>query len=308
MVNRGGTKIPIVRKTSHNVPTVIIGHLDTKGTYLYAIKTNYSFRSSGSEILDSMLQGNETIDEIIDYFTNYTVDISGGPTFHKSNKCSRQSSMESEDTSSAMDNVSNLKRPDKTKSNKQSSQNDNLNTSKDLKGSKKSGNLEGQHKTQSNDQTDPNFQSRILAEDRLNQDDDKVRNIDIDLANAGIDDDSYSQDKAKNILNIINADFLKRSIPFMHPKTRKHSFKFFLEKVDEVVETVDEDPGLGDDDILDIMQFRMGGDYLTEMRDLRAADTLIVPIRTYFLMKDNEGQDEANQRQSDQVSIGSHEQ
>ena len=254
-----------------------------------------------------MLQGNETIDEIIDYFTNYTVDISGGPTFHKSNKCSRQSSMESEDTSSAMDNVSNLKRPDK-KSNKPSSQNDNLNTSKDLKGSKKSGNLEDQRKTQSNDKMDPNFQSRILAEDRLNQDDDKVRNIDTDLMNAGIDDENYSQDKAKNILDTINADFLKRSIPFMHPKTRKHSFKFFLEKVDEVVETVDEDPGLRDDDILDIMQFRMGGDYLTEMRDLRAADTLIVPIRTYFLMKDNEGQDEANQRQSDQVSIRSHEQ
>ena len=254
-----------------------------------------------------MLQGNETIDEIIDYFTNYTVDIGGGPTFHKSNKCSRQSSMESEDTTSAMDNVSNLKRPDKTKSNKPSSQSDTLNTSKDLKGSKKSGNLEDQHKTQSNDKTDPNFQSRILAEDRLNQDDVKVRNIDTDLTNAGIDDDSnYSQDKAKNILDTINADFLKRSIPFMHPKTRKHSFKFFLEKVDEVVETVDEDPGLGDDDILDIMQFRMGGDYLTEMRDLRAADTLIVPIRTYFLMKDNEEQDEADQRKSRQVSYDAH--
>ena len=105
------------------------------------------------------------------------------------------------------------------------------------------------------------------------------------------------------LLDTINADFLKRSIPFMHPKTRKHSFKFFLEKVDEVVETVDEDPGLGDDDILDIMQFRMGGDYLTEMRDLRAADTLIVPIRTYFLMKDNEEQDDANQMKRDQVSV-----
>ena len=250
-----------------------------------------------------MLQGNETIDEIIDYFTNYTVDTSGGPTFHKSNKCSRQSSVESEDTSSAMDNVSNLKRPDK-KSNKQSSQNDNLNTSKDLKESKKnkSGNSGDQRKIQSNEKTDPNFQSRILTEDRLNQDDDKGRNIDIDLMNAGIDDENYSQDKAKNILDTINADFLKRSIPFMHPKTRKHSFKFFLEKVDEVVETVDEDPGLGDDDILDIMQCTMGGDYLTEMRDLRAADTLIVPIRTYFLMKDNEEQDEADQRKSHQVS------
>ena len=30
-VNRGGKKIQIVRKTSHHVPIVVLGHLDTKG-------------------------------------------------------------------------------------------------------------------------------------------------------------------------------------------------------------------------------------------------------------------------------------
>ena len=30
-INRGGKKIQIVRKTSHHVPIVVLGHLDTKG-------------------------------------------------------------------------------------------------------------------------------------------------------------------------------------------------------------------------------------------------------------------------------------
>ena len=30
-VNRGGKKIQIVRKTSHHVPIVVLGHLDAKG-------------------------------------------------------------------------------------------------------------------------------------------------------------------------------------------------------------------------------------------------------------------------------------
>lgn len=72
-VTRGGTKYQIVRKTSHNIPTVIIGHLDPKG----------------KEILDKMLTGTETIDEIIEFFKNYKIEEGRNnfePRVYRSNK------------------------------------------------------------------------------------------------------------------------------------------------------------------------------------------------------------------------------
>ena len=59
----------------------------------------------------------------------------------------------------------------------------------------------------------------------------------------------------RNVFDLVDADFVKRMIPFMHPKSRNHTFKYFLDKVDEVVETVGEDKLLNSD-ILDLMQFR----------------------------------------------------
>ena len=60
---------------------------------------------------------------------------------------------------------------------------------------------------------------------------------------------------ARNVFDLVDADYIKRMIPFMHPKSRNHTFKYFLGKVDEVVETVGKDKLLNAD-ILDIMQFR----------------------------------------------------
>ena len=60
---------------------------------------------------------------------------------------------------------------------------------------------------------------------------------------------------ARNVFDLVDADFIKRMIPFMHPKSRNHTFKYFLDKVDEVVDTVGEDKLLNSE-ILDLMQFR----------------------------------------------------
>ena len=57
--------------------------------------------SSGKEILDSMLKGGKTVDEIIEYFKSYSIDDGMGfePRYYRSNKSSRQSSIEPEDDS-----------------------------------------------------------------------------------------------------------------------------------------------------------------------------------------------------------------
>ena len=59
----------------------------------------------------------------------------------------------------------------------------------------------------------------------------------------------------RNVFDLVDADFIKRMIPFMHPKSRNHTFKYFLDKVDEVVEAVGEDKILNSE-ILDLMQYR----------------------------------------------------
>ena len=59
----------------------------------------------------------------------------------------------------------------------------------------------------------------------------------------------------RNVFDLVDADFIKRMIPFMHPKSRNHTFKYFLDKVDEVVESVGEEKILNSE-ILDLMQYR----------------------------------------------------
>lgn len=71
-VSRGSSKIQIVRKTLHNIPSVIIGHLDRRGNnppLILKITTKYL----GREILDSMLKENKNVIEVIEFFKNYNI-------------------------------------------------------------------------------------------------------------------------------------------------------------------------------------------------------------------------------------------
>ena len=54
-INRGGSRISIVKTTAHHVPPITIGHLDEKG----------------KDLLDDMLKGSRTVDEIVEYFKDY---------------------------------------------------------------------------------------------------------------------------------------------------------------------------------------------------------------------------------------------
>ena len=168
--------------------------------------------------------------------------------------------------------------------------------------------LQSKLKTKSDSLEDKNFKNQIFDEESL--DDSLVRNIDTEFvsntterilmktSNCPIhghddslkckhDDQNDSNESKRNVFDIVDADFIKRMIPFMHPSRREHTFRYFFDKVHEVVESVGADKLL-DDDVLDIMQFRMGGSYLTELKDLRKNDTELAAIEDFFLAKDIE--------------------
>ena len=74
----------------------------------------------------------------------------------------------------------------------------------------------------------------------------------------------------------------------MHPDSKKHTFRFFIDRVHEVCDG----RGFEENDILDIMQFRMGGSYLAEIKDLRIQKWELVCIEEFFLQKDLEDENE----------------
>jgi len=129
-------------------------------------------------------------------------------------------------------------------------------------------------------------------------------------------------------------DWIKSQIPFMHPKTKVHTFRFWVDRVHDcldgknLLEKVEEDvdegvqsetegsetvPFLGKDqtkedesaadnlqfeelteeDYLDVMELRLGGSYLQEMKDLRSQNWDLEYIEQHFLAKDFEREKEA---------------
>ena len=90
----------------------------------------------------------------------------------------------------------------------------------------------------------------------------------------------------------MDADYVKRTLPYMHPDTKKHTFKFFEERVHEVVDG----KGLLENDILDVMEFRMGGSYLVEMKQLRSQNWDLDYVENYYLKKDNDMEKESKKK------------
>ena len=98
--------------------------------------------------------------------------------------------------------------------------------------------------------------------------------------------------KSRNVFDILDSDFLKRTIHYMHPNSKQHTFQFFEDRVHDVVNG----KGLVEDDVLDVMQFRMGGSYLSEIKQLREQKWDLDYVETYFLQKDFEMEKEIRKK------------
>ena len=118
-----------------------------------------------------------------------------------------------------------------------------------------------------------------------NSSDNKVKNEEKHVFGENIKlNKGNTKSKSRNVLDSLDVDYLKQMIPYMHPSTKKHTFQFFEDRVHDVVDN----KGLRENDILDVMQFRMGGTYLSEIKQLREQKWNLDYVENYFLQKDFE--------------------
>ena len=262
-----------------------------------------------------MLEGGKTIDEIIEYFQNYSVEDGRvfEPRFYRSNRSSRQSSIEP-DEDSYSSTETNLKSFSKKSFSKTNSSSRLLNVPQLHEGKYRNGpNIEEENKnvprfhannnnrdlgpnltgSKSNDNySDMKDKYRDLVFENRNtshtsEEDNLVRNIEVDVSVKYTDFAPEDEKRKHSVFEVVEADKTAASIPYMHPDTRKHTFQYFFDKVHQVCDPIIE---LIEEDVIDVMQLRMGGSYLTEIKDLRFEGSDRGEIEDYFLKKDLEGE------------------
>ena len=110
--------------------------------------------------------------------------------------------------------------------------------------------------------------------------------IDNELCNPNIEFDDEPPNAhlfaKRNVFTVISKEIVKTEIPFMSPSTKNLTFKQFLDSVQRLTRGA----GLTHREILDIMEFRMGGEFLQELREIRANGAGLYEVVEYFLKKD----------------------
>ena len=110
--------------------------------------------------------------------------------------------------------------------------------------------------------------------------------IDNELCNPNIEFDEEPPNAHlyanRNVFTVISKEIIKTEIPFMSPSIKNLTFKQFLDSVQKLTKGA----GLTHREILDIMEFRMGGEFLQELRVMRANGAGLYEVVEYFLKKD----------------------
>jgi len=110
--------------------------------------------------------------------------------------------------------------------------------------------------------------------------------IDEELSNPNVVFDDEPPDAHlyanRDVFTVINKDTIKSEVPYMSPSIKNLTFKQFIDKIQELVKG----KGLTHREILDIMEFRMGGVYLQELKELRQNGATLQEVVEYFLKKD----------------------
>ena len=88
----------------------------------------------------------------------------------------------------------------------------------------------------------------------------------------------------RDVFTVLSRETVKTEVPYMSPCSKNLTFKQFIDSVQKLVKG----KGLTHREVLDIMEFRMGGSFLQELRDLRANGASLAEVVEYFLTKDAE--------------------
>ena len=112
--------------------------------------------------------------------------------------------------------------------------------------------------------------------------------IDNELSNPNVEFDEEPPDAHlyanRNWFSVINREKVKTEVPYMSPAIKNLTFKQFIDSVQRLTKGA----GLTHREILDIMEFRMGGTYLQELRELRDNGATLAEVVEHFLRKDAE--------------------
>ena len=112
--------------------------------------------------------------------------------------------------------------------------------------------------------------------------------IDKELSNPSIIFDDEPPDAHlyanRDVFTVISKETVKTEVPYMSPCIKNMTFKQFLDCVQRLVKG----KGLTHREVLDIMEFRMGGTFLQELRELRANGASLADVVQYLLTKDAE--------------------
>jgi len=86
----------------------------------------------------------------------------------------------------------------------------------------------------------------------------------------------------RDVFTVISRETVKTEVPYMSPNVKNLTFKQFIDSIQRLVKG----RGLTHREVLDIMEFRMGGSFLQDLRDLRADGASLAEVVQYFLTKD----------------------
>ena len=98
--------------------------------------------------------------------------------------------------------------------------------------------------------------------------------------------------EGRDVWTMITKEEVKRRIPFMSSSSKSVTFAAFFGLVMEVTKEI----GLTHREILDVIRFRLGGDYARQFDTLRAEGWKLQDIVDHFLLKDEEGRVDAMRR------------
>ena len=98
--------------------------------------------------------------------------------------------------------------------------------------------------------------------------------------------------EGRDVWTMVSREEVKRRIPYMSSSSKSITFAAFFGLVMEVTREV----GLTHREILDVIRFRLGGDYAREFDALRADGWKLQAIVDHFLSKDEEGRLDAMRR------------
>ena len=262
-INRGGRRMSLIKSTAFGVPPIIIGHLD----------------QAGKDLLDEKLKGSSTIPEIVEFFKHYVPQEKITITFTKS---PRRPSKKSTEVGCGSENMETGSK--KTEFNIKENDNGNLISAKKMElrdeiFSEEDEEDENENFNQNSCGNDTNLP--IIEITAIDTDTLKTLEKEPIVESKPIQI-NLGRKKERNIFDILDADYLTRMIPYMHPDSQKCTFRFFFDRVHEVCDG----KGLGENEIIDVIQFRMGGSYLAETKILRGQQKNLVDIEKYFLQKD----------------------